>query len=59
MSELIDEILTAPEADARKALTAASDEEFASVLQSKNDVVDLVIGLLDQRLANRLFSLWS
>lgn len=60
MSALADEILTAPETDARKALLAASDSELSSLMESKNDdIVDLVLQLLDQRLANRLFSLLS
>ncbi len=57
MSVLADEILTAPEVDARKALITASDAELHSLMASKNDdIVDLVFQLLDQRLANRLFS---
>lgn len=60
MSELIDEILTAPEADARSALVNASDNDFSSLLKSKDsDAADNVLRLLDQRLANRAFSLLS
>ena len=60
MSELIDEILTATSTEALKALSGASDAELASMMQSKDsDLVDLVLCLLDQRLANRIFSTLS
>lgn len=57
MSELIDEILTAPMEQARTTLNEASDKELESIIHSKNnDAIDLVFKLLDQRLANRIFS---
>lgn len=60
MSELADEILTAPDADARKALYSASESEIYSLIASKSDeIVNIVLQLLDQHLANRLFSLLS
>jgi len=60
MRALADEIFNAPAPDARKALHEASDTELLSLMESKNDdIVDLVFQLLDQRLANRLFSLLS
>lgn len=60
MSALADEILTASDTDARKALLAASDSDLSSLMESKDDdIVNLVLQLLDQRLANRLFSLLS
>lgn len=58
MSELVDEILTAPESEARKTLLAATDEDLTSLVQNGDDaVVDTVLRISDQRLGNRLFAL--